>query len=128
MHAEINVTPLVDVCLVLLIIFMVVLPPMVNGVAVALPETKVADPVAERSLPVTVKQDGTVYVDTLVIRRDEVASALERLHATDGGRPIALRADKHALYGDVVAVLGACRKAGWENVALVSMNPNAAQP
>jgi biopolymer transport protein ExbD len=47
MHSEINVTPLVDVCLVLLIIFMVVLPSMVNGVDVTLPETKVTAPVAE---------------------------------------------------------------------------------
>lgn len=128
MHAEINVTPLVDVCLVLLIIFMVVLPSMINGVQVALPETTVTAPVAERALPITVKEDGTVYLDTLVIRRDEVDAALAQLHATAAARPIALRADKRVQYGEVVTVLAACRKAGWDDVALVSTNPAARQP
>ncbi|MBV8518434.1 MAG: biopolymer transporter ExbD [Acidobacteria bacterium] len=127
MHAEINVTPLVDVCLVLLIIFMVVLPSMVNG-TVELPETTVTAPVAERALPITVKEDGTVYLDTLIIRRDEVDSALEQLHTTAAARPIALRADKRVRYGEVVTVLAACRKAGWDDVALVSTNPAARQP
>jgi biopolymer transport protein ExbD len=75
-----------------------------------------------------VKEDGTVYIETLVIRRDEVGSALERLHATDAARPIALRADRHVRYGEVVTVLAACRKAGWNDVALVSTNLTARQP
>lgn len=120
LQSEINVTPLVDVCLVLLIIFMVVLPTVVNGVPVQLPETSSNTPVAERVLPVTIKEDGSVYLDTLVIRRDEVPSALRRLRATDAKRPIAVRADKRVAYGDVATVLAACRQAGWEDVALVS--------
>jgi len=118
--SDINVTPLVDVCLVLLIIFMLVLPAMVNGVDVQLPATSVRDPVDSRQFPVTIKEDGTVYLDTLIVRRDEVASALQRLRETAASRPIAVRADKRVPYGEVVTVLAACREAGWQEVALVS--------
>lgn len=121
--SDINVTPLVDVCLVLLIIFMVVLPTVVNGVPVTLPETSTKTSLAERSLPVTVKEDGTVYLDTLVIRRDELPSALRALRATAASRPIAVRADKRVAYGEVAGVLGACRDAGWTDVALVTTRP-----
>ena len=121
LNAEINVTPLVDVCLVLLIIFMVVLPQLVNGVEVKLPETSKTDDLSDRVFPVTVKADGTVYLDHLIIRRDEVPSALQQLRTTHASRPIAVRADKRAIYGDVAEVLAACRAAGWADVSLVSV-------
>lgn len=121
LHSDINVTPLVDVCLVLLIIFMVVLPSMVNGVDVNLPSTKSEASVDERVLPVTVKEDGSVYIGTLVIRRDEVRAALQNMRATDASRPIAVRADKRVPYGEVVSVLADCRHAGWQDVTLVGM-------
>ena len=118
-NAEINVTPLVDVCLVLLIIFMVILPPMMNG-EVELPEASKGSDLEERIFPVTIKTDGTVYLDTLVIRSEEVPAALERLRASAASRPIAIRADKRVAYGAVLDVLGACREAGWEHVTLVA--------
>jgi biopolymer transport protein ExbD len=121
LNSDINVTPLVDVCLVLLIIFMVVLPSMVNGVDVSLPRTSSVTSVDERVLPITVKEDGSVYLGTLVIRRDEVLSALQQMRATDASRPIAVRADKRVQYGEVVTVLAECRKAGWQDVTLVGM-------
>ena len=121
LNAEINVTPLVDVCLVLLIIFMVVLPTLINGVPVQLPETKKTADVEKRTFPVTVKDDGTVYLDQLIVRADEVPSALQRLRATESSRPIALRGDKRVPYGQVVTVLTALRDAGWQEIALVSV-------
>lgn len=121
LNSDINVTPLVDVCLVLLIIFMVVLPSMVNGVDVSLPRTSSVASVDERVLPITVKADGSVYIGSLVIRRDEVRSSLQRLHATEASRPIAVRADKRVQYGEVVTVLAECREAGWQDVTLVGM-------
>jgi len=121
LNSEINVTPLVDVCLVLLIIFMVVLPTLVNGVPVQLPETKKTADVEKRTFPVTVKDDGTVYLDQLIVRADEVPSALQRLRATESSRPIALRGDKRVPYGQVVTVLTALRDAGWQEIALVSV-------
>jgi biopolymer transport protein TolR len=121
LNAEINVTPLVDVCLVLLIIFMLVLPSLINGVPVQLPETKKTADVEKRTFPVTVKDDGTVYLDQLIVRADEVPSALQRLRATESSRPIALRGDKRVPYGQVVTVLTALRDAGWQEIALVSV-------
>ena len=126
LQSEINVTPLVDVCLVLLIIFMVVLPEMVNDVK--LPETSSVESVENRALPVTVKEDGTVYLDTLVIRRDETDRALAQLHLKEASRPIAVRGDKHVPYGEVLSVIAACRAAGWEEVTLVGQSAVALPP
>jgi biopolymer transport protein ExbD len=118
LQSDINVTPLVDVCLVLLIIFMVVTPMMVNG-PVELPRIANAGGLEERALPLTIKQDGSVYVGTAVVRRDELTSQLQRMHADESSRPIHVRADKAVLYGEVRTVLGACRDAGWSDVTLV---------
>ena len=126
LNSEINVTPLVDVCLVLLIIFMVVLPKMVNDVQ--LPESAYGSELEKRIFPVTVKNDGTVYLDTLVVRRDEVPTALQRLHQSDAQRPIAVRADKRVQYGDVTFVLRAAREAGWTDVTLVAQAPSVTTP
>lgn len=123
LQADINVTPLVDVCLVLLIIFMIVIPAMVNGVDVNLPETKHSPALATENRPfaITVKEDGTVYLGDLVVRHDQVAAELQRAHEGAASRPVAVRADKRVLYGDVMDVLDACRKAGWQDVGLVSV-------
>ena len=99
---------------------MVVLPTLVNGPEVQLPETSKSAELAARIFPITIKADGTVYLDTLIIRRDEVPAALQHIHSRDAARPIAVRADKRVPYGDVVTVLAACRDAGWEDVSLVS--------
>ncbi|HEY0139535.1 MAG TPA: biopolymer transporter ExbD [Thermoanaerobaculia bacterium] len=114
LQSDINVTPLVDVCLVLLIIFMVVVPAMVNGVDVQLPETKHSGPIdpEKRPFEITIKDDGTVYLEELIVRQDEVAGELQRVHERAALRPVAVRADKRVKYGEVIAVLDACRKAG----------------
>src|SRR2546430_319832 len=110
-ESNINVTPLVDVCLVLLIIFMIVLPTVVNGIPVRLPiGTGPAAP--ERQLAITVTDDGTVYDGPVVLRKEQVASELQRLHAEAPNRPIAVRGDKRVAYGEVAGVLDACREAG----------------
>jgi len=121
LHSEINVTPLVDVCLVLLIIFMVVTP-LMTGVPVHLPQTVTSEslPDAKRILPITVKDDGTVYVDTVALRNDQVAEEVRRMHEQSPDRPVAVRADKTVKYGEVVEVLDACRTAGFHDVGLVS--------
>ena len=117
LQSEINVTPLVDVCLVLLIIFMVVLPAMVNGIPVHLPQTASGDALAKQPLQITLNSDKTLYVDSVVIRRDELTSELLRKH-DQIQRPVVVRADKNLAYGEVVSVLDACRKAGFETVGL----------
>jgi biopolymer transport protein ExbD len=119
LQSDINVTPLVDVCLVLLIIFMVVLPTMVNPIPVHLPHAASGDSLGKQPLQITLNGDKTLYVESAVIRRDELASELQRRH-DQVQRPVVVRADKALAYGEVIGVLDACRKAGFETVGLAS--------
>ena len=119
LESNINVTPLVDVCLVLLIIFMIVLPTIVNGFPVKLPAGN--GPAAPQELfTITVTDDGTLYVGTVVLRREQLASELQRLHAQSPGRPVGVRGDKRVAYGEVASVLDACRSAGFSDVRLIT--------
>lgn len=121
LESSINVTPLVDVCLVLLIIFMVVLPAVVNGIPVKLPVAK-GDAVGElaQQLAITVKDDGTVYLGALALRKEQIASELRRLHAESPNRSVAVRGDQKVAYGEVAGVLDACRDAGFNDVRLIT--------
>jgi Biopolymer transport protein len=129
LESDINVTPLVDVCLVLLIIFMVVIPTMVNGVPVKLPVAK-GDPVpeAQRQLAITVKEDGTVYLGAIAVRTEQVAAELQRMHNESPERAIAVRGDQRVAYGEVLKVLDACRGVGYTDVRLMSERRDAARP
>lgn len=100
---------------------MVVMPTIINGVPVKLPTASNVHPTAApRQLQITVKDDGTVYLGGEVVRREQVATELQRLHATEPARPVAVRGDKSVAYGEVVAVLDDCRAAGYEDVRLVT--------
>jgi biopolymer transport protein ExbD len=126
LESNINVTPLVDVCLVLLIIFMVVVPVMVNSVPVKLPVAR-GEPVSEaqRQLAITVKDDGTVYLGAVAVRSEQVAAELVRMHAEGPERSIAVRGDQRVAYGEVLRVLDACRGAGYNDVRLMAEHPQA---
>ena len=119
LQSDINVTPLVDVCLVLLIIFMVVAPILVNGIPVRLPQTATGDDLAKQPIVITVNADRTIFLDSVAIREEQLGSELARRH-TQLSRPVVVRADKTLAYGDVVRVLDACRAAGFENVGLAT--------
>src|SRR5436189_5186681 len=82
LNSEINVTPLVYVCLVLLIIFMVVTPMLQKGVPINLPVTEDPEktPDTEKQLQISVKSDGTVYLGSLAVRKEQVNSELEQMH------------------------------------------------
>ena len=120
--ADINVTPLVDVCLVLLIIFMVVTPLLQKGIPVNLPVTDEPEktPDTEKQLLISVKADGSVYLGSNVIRKDEVKAALEDLHQRTPDREVAVKGDKLVKYGDVVDVLKALRDVGFNDVGLIA--------
>jgi len=129
LQADINVTPLVDVCLVLLIIFMVVTPILVTGVPVKLPAARTAAAVADasRQLPITVKEDGSLYFDAVVIRPEQLAEELQRRHAEHPDRPVVVRGDAQVKYSEVLGVLDACRRAGFADVGLVTATPGVAR-
>ena len=122
LNSEINVTPLVDVCLVLLIIFMVVTPMLQKGVPINLPTTESPEktPDTEKQLQISVKADNTVYVGPLVIRKEEVKKALEEIQSRTPDREIAVKGDRLVKYGEVMDVLKACRDVGFNDVGLVT--------
>ncbi len=120
--SDINVTPLVDVCLVLLIIFMVVTPMLQKGVPVNLPVTGQPEqtPDTEKQLHISVKADGTVYLGPNVVRKDQVQSSLEEIHTRTPDREIAVKGDRKVKYGDVLDVLKALREVGFNDVGLIA--------
>ncbi|MGZ5475506.1 MAG: ExbD/TolR family protein [Thermoanaerobaculia bacterium] len=127
--SDINVTPLVDVCLVLLIIFMVVTPMLQKGVPINLPVTEEPEntPDTDKQLQISVKADGTVYLGSNVIRKEQVQSELEAIHQRTPDREIAVKGDRMVKYGDVLDVLKACREVGFNDVGLIAQPKNTAQ-
>jgi len=119
--AEINVTPLVDVMLVLLIIFMVTAPLLVAGVPVNLPDSR-AKPLEQQQKPVQISLDtsGKVYVDEVEVPLPGLPARLATIpHGTDAPQ-IYLRADRSLDYGRVMQVMGELNRAGLNKVALVT--------
>ena len=123
--AEINVTPLVDVMLVLLIIFMVTAPLLTAGVPVNLPDSR-AKPLDQAPKPVQISLDrsGKLFVDKDEVSEDDLPVRLAAIAAApgaDGGpRQIFLRADRALDYGKVMRVMGELNHAGLNRVALVT--------
>ena len=121
--AEINVTPLVDVMLVLLIIFMVTAPLLKAAVPVELPESR-AKAMAEEAEQVTISlsRDGEVWIDEAFVDPGTLAERLAALPpGPDGKRPlVTLRADKGLDYGTVAGVMGELNHAGFNSISLVT--------
>jgi biopolymer transport protein TolR len=122
--AEINVTPMVDVMLVLLIIFMVTAPLLATGVQVDLPESKAA-PLEQDREPVAVSIDaaGNVFIDDTPVPADAVDAHLQQIAAAsreEGGPRVFLRADQGLDYGRVMQVMGEINRAGLRRVSLVA--------
>ncbi len=125
--AEINVTPFVDVMLVLLVVFMVTAPLLTTGVAVDLPEgSRRPLPGSDAPLVVSVTRDGRVFVEERELVVGELAPVLQALAAENGGRRVFVRGDRAADYGTVVAVVSALKEAGFVRVALVTEPPRTA--
>ena len=125
--AEINVTPLVDVMLVLLVIFMVTAPLLKAGVPIDLPDSR-AKALAEAEHPVSIalSRDGAVYLDDAAVAPGQLAERLAALPVgTDGKeKPVILRADKALDYGRVIAVMGELNRAGFNSITLVTHAAN----
>ena len=120
--AEINVTPFVDVMLVLLIIFMVAAPLMVVGVPVQLPETAANSLPSEEEEPltVTVTADGTVMIQTTEVPRGDLVARLRAIATERDSTRVFLRADGAVPYSDVMQVMGALNRGGFGNIGLVT--------
>ncbi|CCH47459.1 Protein tolR [Pseudodesulfovibrio piezophilus C1TLV30] len=118
---EINVTPFVDVMLVLLIIFMVTAPLMTQGVEVDLPTTRTVKNLPQDSehLVLSIKKDGTLFLDEYQVGLEELESHLKRL-VSKQKKQLFLRADKEVAYGTVVQVMGEIKAAGIDRLGIVA--------
>ncbi|HEY4192026.1 MAG TPA: TonB system transport protein ExbD [Mesorhizobium sp.] len=126
---EINVTPFIDVMLVLLIIFMVAAPLATVDVNVDLPASSATpSPRPDKPLYLTVKQDLAVMLGNEPVPREALAGALDRLTQGDRQQRVFLRADQTVGYGDLMDVMNLLRKAGYLKIALVGLEttPDAA--
>jgi biopolymer transport protein TolR len=118
---EINVTPLVDVMLVLLIIFMVTAPMLQTGVDVNLPQAKAQTiPDDEGKLILTITKDKRVFLGKLQIAWEDVEKVLKNNAKLNADRELYLHADKALLYGDVVQVMAAVKQAGVDKLGMVT--------
>jgi len=126
--SEINVTPFVDVMLVLLIIFMVTAPMMTQGLDVDLPKTKTVTNLPQNSenLVLTIKKDGSLHLDKYDVTMDDLPDQVQRL-VTAQNKLLFLRADKEVPYGVVVQVMGVLKGAGVEKIGMVA-EPDSAKP
>ncbi|HEX8172805.1 MAG TPA: biopolymer transporter ExbD [Thermoanaerobaculia bacterium] len=124
---DINVTPLVDVCLVLLIIFMVVTPMLQQGVDVLLPKGPHAEkkPGDQSDLIVSVKSDGSIFVGQNWIPDKDLARYLRAEHQKDQSRAILLKADKRINFGKVRLVMRAANEADFRGVAIMTEKQQA---
>ena len=118
--SEINVTPMVDVMLVLLIIFMITAPLLTVGVPVDLPKTK-ASIIAGQDEPlvISVSRDGRIYLQETELELDQLVARLRAITRNKPDTRIFVRGDKTVVYGRIIQVMGTVSAAGFSRVALI---------
>ena len=119
--SEINVTPFVDVMLVLLIVFMVTAPLLTVGVPVDLPRSQ-ASPISEDSEPlvITVDREGKIYIQETEVPFDNLVTRLNAITDRKPDTRIFVRGDREIAYGEIMRVMGRLNGAGFEKVALIT--------
>lgn len=125
--AEINMTPMVDVMLVLLIIFMVSAPLLTAGVPIELPETEAAALASDKEpLSVTINAEGKIFIQEAEIPFEELLPKLSALSENGFKEKIFVRGDKNVPYGEFMRVIGHINSAGFKSIGLVSTNDESA--
>ena len=124
MVSQINVTPLVDVMLVLLVIFMVTAPIIQQGVEVTLPAVKAqALPGKEEQFVVSITRDRQIYLNDAKLSADDLSGKLKAIAQERPDREVFIRADDQVPYGEVIRTMAAIKAAGIENVGMVTEMP-----
>jgi biopolymer transport protein TolR len=118
--AEINMTPLIDVMLVLLIIFMVTAPLLTSGIDVNLPRAQSGKSLDGQSLSISISSDGIIHLESIQMSLENLNKELVRQSKLSANRPILIRADKQLNYGRVIDVVDAVRQAGFFQVGFVT--------
>lgn len=127
--SEINVTPFVDVMLVLLVVFMITAPLLTSGVPVDLPKSnaKAISDEDNKPLEITINSKGDLFIGEEQVKRDRLVNMLAAMTNNDSERRIFIRADESLDYGHVMGILGDLNGAGFRKVALLS-NPSIKRP
>jgi len=129
--SEINVTPLVDVMLVLLIIFMVTAPMMQEGVSVELPQAK-GKPLEKQpqteEVVIAVSGQGNIFVNEMAVQEDNLPEKILEAMKNSSSREVYLRADKTVPYGTVVRIMGALKNAGIANIGMITTPQEESPP
>ena len=126
--SDINVTPLVDVVLVLLIIFMVTAPMMTRGIDVRLPKTESGTDSTEQRLVVSVDRDTTIYLNDRPVNMHLLTDRLKTEMQRTGQEFVFLRADQSVPYGRVMLVMDQIKKAGADRVGMVTQSASRPTP
>ena len=123
--SEINVTPLVDVFLVLLIIFMISAPMLKSVYDVNLPTSKRAQPRSQEGIEITLGKGGVIFIDASQVAKEDFNSAFRQIFSPENPRPVFLRADGELPYQEIVEAMDVIRQAGAVDLGLVT---EAAKP
>ena len=118
--AEINITPLVDVVLVLLLIFMLTAPVLQSGVEVAIPKTRTVNQLTEERMVVTIDREQNVFLQDKPVNVNELPSLLRTGKGDPGKKIIYLRADERVPFGAFASVMDAVKQAGITNISIVT--------
>jgi biopolymer transport protein ExbD/biopolymer transport protein TolR len=118
--SDINITPLVDVVLVLLVIFMITAPVLQSGIEVAVPKTKTVKQITEQRTVVTIDSQQRVYLDDKPVNVNDLPSMLQHRSAGAAKQVIYLRADQRVPFGAFASVMDAVKQAGITNISIVT--------
>ena len=118
--ADINVTPLVDVVLVLLIIFMVTAPVLQSGIEVTVPHTRTVKEITEERLVITIDRDQRVFLNSQPVNINQIADQIHQKIRDPEGQSIYVRADENVPFGAFATVMDAVKQSGITNVSIVT--------
>jgi len=122
--AEINITPLVDVVLVLLVIFMITAPVLQSGIEVSVPKTKTVKEITEQRTVVTIDRDAQVFLGDKLVNIHDLPQLLRQQTGDSSRRVIYLRADERVRFGNFATLMDAVKQAGITNISIVTQPLN----
>ena len=118
--AEINITPLVDVVLVLLLIFMLTAPVLQSGIEVAVPHTRSVNQLTEERMVITIDKDQSVFLQDKLVNINELSARLQNTGKPQAKRIVYIRSDERVPFGAFASVMDAVKQAGITNISIVT--------
>lgn len=123
--ADINITPLVDVVLVLLVIFMITAPVLQSGIEIAVPKTRTVKEISQQRTVLTIDRDGNLFVDDKPVNVHELPQRLRQPNVDPSHQVIYLRADEHITFGLFASVMDAVKQSGITNISVITQPLNS---